>query len=88
MTLSIPLSPQAEANLKAQAAAAGLEIPVLAAQILERAVIPAAIATPNEAMDSVRDFDSTLEELFNQDSRTLPKSSLTYSRSDIYSDHD
>ena len=43
---------------------------------------------PSAPADQVRDFDAALDELFASDTRPLPADSLTYSREDIYSDHD
>jgi hypothetical protein len=38
--------------------------------------------------DAARDFDAALDELFASDSRPLPAVPLTYTREDIYLDHD
>ncbi len=41
-----------------------------------------------DAAQAARDFDAALDELFASDTRRLPGIGLTYSRAEIYADHD
>ena len=43
---------------------------------------------PQPAEQTVREFDAILDALFADDQIAIPSSASTYSREDIYSDHD
>ena len=104
MTLSVSLSPDAEAKLVQRAAAAGEDPTALAARLLEWAIsdsrpanhyapgngdgTTAATADSGAATNVVREFDEVMEELLGMDVQPLPDATTSYSRADIYFDHD
>jgi hypothetical protein len=50
---------------------------------------PAEAVGPGAAASAaVREFDAVMEELFGSDTQSLPCTTLSYSRADIYFDHD
>lgn len=81
------------AALKSQAAAHGLTVDEylrrLAVLHENAAVAPiSAGSVQTDASKATDEFDRTLDELFAGDNRALPETALTYSREDIYLDHD
>ena len=87
MVVAIHIEEQTAAMLEAQARASGLSLE----EFLRRLAGGVPIAPAFEggsATDAARDFDAALDELFAGDSRRLPSVPLTYTREDIYSDHD
>jgi hypothetical protein len=90
MTLNVQLSPQTEAKLIQQAIAAGVDPSSFVSMIVEQAISRSRLTGPaaDEMPGDVREFDAALDELFRDDARALPQVSSTYSRTDIYSDHD
>jgi predicted DNA-binding protein len=84
MTLSVPLNPQTEARLRQLAEQAGKDLSAYVSELVERAAVDDA----TNGLQSVADFDMALDELFQADTRKLPPVPLTYSRQDIYVDHD
>jgi len=63
---------------------AGKELKNYVAEIVQSA----ATAPATVGSHSAADFDDALDELFAGDTRKLPAMALTYSREDIYHDHD
>lgn len=84
MTLSVPVHPETEAWLRRLAEQAGKDLTSYVADLIEGA----AARNEGNGIDAVGDFDNALDELFAADTRKLPSVPLTYSRDDIYSDHD
>lgn len=73
--------------LRAQADARGLSLAGYLRAVAEQ--VPEHIAPPkNDPLQGAQDFDAALDELFAGDTRDLPSSSLTYTRDEIYFDHD
>ena len=84
MTLNVSIDRNIEARLRRLAEDAGTDVNAYVARLLEQAAqqpVSNGAASPEE-------FDRALEELFAGDSRKLPATALTYSREDIYIDHD
>jgi hypothetical protein len=69
--------------LEAQARALGLRL-----EEYVRVIAGVEPAADRESAQSVADFDAALNELFAADTRPLSADSPTYSREDIYHDHD
>jgi hypothetical protein len=84
MAVTITLEDRTASALAARASAAGLSIEEYLRQLAGE--IPATIDTPPPG--TAEDFDAALNELFNRDARPLPPSNLTYTRDEIYDDHD
>ena len=84
MTLHLSISADAEARLRKLAAQTGKDLDVVASELLETA----ASAQSPTSNQSAADFEKALDELFAADTRELPATSSTYSRDEIYSDHD
>jgi hypothetical protein len=83
MTLTIDLKPETEARLQQAAQSKGLPLPDYAEEILERfaeADIPPQTLTPTE-------IDSLLDELAGGPAEPTQKETFTYTRADIYADH-
>ncbi len=87
MVVTIHIEDQTAQALKAQAQARGLSLEEFLHRIAEGAPV-SAVPENGSAIDAVRDFDAALDELFAADSRKLPSVPLTYTREDIYLDHD
>jgi hypothetical protein len=86
---AIELEQQTVEALKERAAARGLTLEAFLRQVATGLEAPAAAsAAAPSARDAVRDFDAALDELFAADTRRLPPLTLTYTREDIYADHD
>jgi hypothetical protein len=84
MTISVPIDAETEAHLRTIAQQAGKELKDYVAEIVQSAATAPATPDPRSAAD----FDDALDELFAGDTRKLPAMALTYSREDIYHDHD
>jgi hypothetical protein len=84
MTLSVPIHPETEACLRRLAEQAGKDLASYVAELIEGA----AARDKDNGVDASGDFDTALDELFAADTRKLPTVPLTYSRDDIYHDHD
>ena len=82
---AIQLDEQTVQALKAQAAARGLTVEEY---LRELAMLHVNAEVEQDGENAAQDFDRALDELFAADSRTLPDADLTYSRQDIYLDHD
>jgi plasmid stability protein len=73
------------AALKARADAQGLSVE---AYLRSLTGLPQDVSPAPANGDAAREFDAALDELFARDTRPLPAVALTYSRGDIYHDHD
>lgn len=82
--VNVQLDDRIAAALRDQAQARGL---TLEAYLRTVAEMPRE-AVPTGVEGDLREFDATLEELFAADTRPLPAVPFTYSREEIYSDHD
>jgi hypothetical protein len=71
--------------LKTQARARGVSLQQYLQFIVE--LQPSAVSKTG-APGAVEEFDAALNELFSADTRPLPKVSSSYSREDLYCDHD
>lgn len=87
MAITIQVEEQVAEALKSLAEAGGLSLEEYLRKIAENAQ-PSVVPPNGSAADAVRDFDAALDELFAGDARKLPSTPLTYSREDIYFDHD
>jgi len=83
--VTVQLDERIATALREQARARGLSL-----EAYLRAVAETSQNTVTSAVnhDNVAEFDTVLDELFAADTRSLPTVPLTYSREDIYSDHD
>lgn len=71
--------------LKTQARARGVSLQ----RYLQLIVELQPLMTPKpESTGTIEEFDAALNELFSTDPRPLPKVSSSYSREDLYCDHD
>jgi hypothetical protein len=87
MVVSIQIEERTAQILEAQARACGLSLEDFLRRVSEG--MPAPVVPGNgSTADAARDFDAALDELFAGDTRALPAVPLTYTREDIYSDHD
>jgi predicted DNA-binding protein len=84
MTLHLPIDSETEARLRRLAEQAGKDLTAYVSEVIERAVY----AQITKGAHSVAEFDKALDELFAGDTRKLPAVPLTYTREDIYLDHD
>jgi hypothetical protein len=85
MTVTIRIEDQIARALEAEAKARGMSLEEFLQQLAEGArTSTGQVSPPNAAGD----FDAALDELFAGDSRSLPSAAQTYSREDIYADHD
>ncbi len=87
MVVTIEIADQTARALTAQAQACGLSLEEYLRRVAEGAPV-SAVPGNGSAEDAARDFDAALDELFAGDSRKLPRVPLTYTREDLYSDHD
>ena len=87
MAVTLTLEDQTVAALAARARAAGLSIEDYLRELVGQPPLHPAPA-PAPAAGSVEDLHAALSELFAGDTRPLPATSLTYSREEIYDDHD
>lgn len=85
MAVTIEIEEQTADVLKAQADARGLSLDQFLRQ-MAGGIQESCVAPPGA--DAARDFDTALDELFAADPRQLPPLHATYSREDIYIDHD
>ena len=85
MTVSIHLEDRTAEALQARADALGLSLDQYIRQIAEQ---DAAVPRNGSVEQACEDFDAALDELFANESQSLPATSLTYSRDDIYLEHD
>jgi hypothetical protein len=83
--VTVQLDDRIAAALRDQAQARGLTLEAYLRAIAEMLQynVPAAINHGD-----AQEFDAALQELFAADTRPLPAVPLTYSREDIYFDHD
>jgi len=84
MTLSVPIHPATEARLRQLEQEEGKDVASFVSELVEEV----AARGEDARVQSPADFDSALDELFASDTRKLPAVPLTYSRDDIYTDHD
>jgi hypothetical protein len=84
MAKTIELEDQTVAALAAQAKLRGLSVD----QYLRRIAGVDALEPLHQGAEAVVVFDAALDELFAGDTRLLPPMPLSYSRDDIYFDHD
>ena len=84
MTLSLSIDAQTEARLRRMANDAGKDLTAYVAEIVQHAAAAQAIKGAHSPID----FEKALDDLFSGDARKLPPVPLTYSREDIYFDHD
>jgi hypothetical protein len=85
MTITIEIKPEVQAELAAQAAARGMDMPAYAAVILEQAAQP----TPLEPKTrSLEEFEKTLDRIaqFSHKIPILPDEA--FSRENLYQGHD
>lgn len=83
--VSPELAPEIVQTLNIQAEANGLSVNDYLRRLL--GVINGSLATPSAKGDSVKMFMDDME-ILAEGTNHLPASSLTYSREDIYFDHD
>ena len=79
------LDDQVAAVLKDRARAKGLSLDEYLQAI---ALMDNMMVSPAADSNDAREFDAALDELFAADTRKLPTSSDSYSRQDIYINHD
>ena len=85
MTITVDIKPEVQAELAAQAAARGLDVPAYAAAILEQAARPAPLEPKNRSLE---EFEKTLDRIaqFSHKIPLLPDEA--FSRENLYRDHD
>jgi len=87
MTVRIQIEDDTVEALRAQAEAQGLSLEQYVQVILRGAKASNSVSSESP-MEAVVDFDEALDQLFASDTRKLPSVASTYSRQDIYGDHD
>jgi hypothetical protein len=87
MVVALQIDERIAHVLEAQARARGLSLEGYL-RLLAEDVPPPTVPEDGSAIEAARDFDAALDELFAGDSRKLPAVPLTYTREDIYADHD
>jgi hypothetical protein len=85
MTITVDIKPEVQAELAAQAAARGIDVPTYAAAILEQAAQPAPLEPQNRSLE---EFEKTLDRIaqFSDKIPVLPDEA--FSREKLYQDHD
>ena len=83
MTLSISLPPDIEKRLNDEAARRGVGTSEYVAKLIEDQIQGLDAQSPTAG-----DFDAVLDEFFATNPETLPALPGSFSREDIYSDHD
>jgi hypothetical protein len=83
MTITVEIKPEVQAELAAQAAARGLDVPAYAAAILEQAAQPAPLEPKNRSLE---EFEKTLDRIAQFSHKILPDEA--FSRESLYRDHD
>jgi hypothetical protein len=85
MTITVEIKPEVQAELAAQAAARGIDVPAYVATILEQAAQPARIEPKNRSLE---EFEETLDRIaqFSHKIPVLPDEA--FSRESLYQDHD
>jgi len=85
--VTIQLEDRTADALKARAQARGLSLEAYLRLMAENGSQEEPAAR-GDAGQAAREFDAALDDLFADDMRKLPEAPLTYSREDIYFDHD
>jgi hypothetical protein len=85
MTITVEIKPEVQAELAAQAAARGMDVPSYLATILEQAAHPASLEPKNRSLE---EFEKTLDRIaqFSHKIPVLPDEA--FSRESLYQDHD
>ena len=85
MTVAVEIKPEVQAELAAQAAARGMDVPTYAAALLEEA---AHLPGSGPKRLSLEQFEKTLDEMaqFSHKIPSLPDEA--FSRESLYQDHD
>jgi hypothetical protein len=85
MIITVEIKPEVQAELAAQAAARGMDMPAYAAVILEQAAQPAPLEPKNRSFE---EFEKTLDRIaqFSHKIPVLPDEA--FSRENLYQDHD
>ncbi len=84
MTITVEIQPEVQAELAAQAAARGMDVPTYAATLLEQAAQP---AQPEAKNRNLEEFEKTLDRIaqFSHKIPVLPDEA--FSRESLYQDH-
>jgi hypothetical protein len=82
--VTIHIQPATEARLEQLARTCGQDLSSYVTQLVEQV----AGQNDNDMVRTGTELDRVLDELFAADTRPLPATQLTYSRQDIYFDHD
>jgi hypothetical protein len=87
MTIAIHLEEQTVRQLRERATARGLSLEQYLDE-LARLAPNGHASQASDAKDAVKEYDAALDELFSADTRKMHTGTSTYSREDIYFDHD